>query len=445
MPKRPTPDSTAPRAKSTAPKRPRHRRAAFWRRVLLLLTAAALLWLGREPLCEAAKWQAQRAIRVGRPEVALDWLTCADILSARDAEVAFLKARGYRKLGRFDETRAALIRSGKLGYPVERLEREQWLALAQAGQLREAEPHLAGLLTDPGGDASEICEAYVTGFIRNHRVGEAFLLLDSWAADEPDNPLPEVLRGKLQIELGRWEDAEKSLARASALRPGDTEADYYLANVLVERKRTREALPVYERCAVQAADPTELRRAKIGQVRCLRTLGDAERARSLLERMLRKEPGERDALIELARVEMEAGRFAEAVADLEQADARRDHDLEVRYAWAGALRGAGRLEEARKEFEEIAQAQSSLTRAANLLDRVRKKPDDVEARFEAGRTFLRYGEPEKGLFWLRSVLDYAPDHGPTCRLLAEYYERRSAEDRRFAALAHEYRRRAGAG
>lgn len=403
----------------------------------------ALIWPGRVWLAGVPKWQARRALADRQPERAQQWLDVVDRLAVHDGEAEFLRARAFRKQGRLDKTRDALLRAAKLGYPVERLEREQWLALAQAGQLREAEPHLPGLLTDPEEDAAEICEAYVTGFIRGHRADQAAALLDVWAADFPDDPLPWLMRGKLLIELSQWPQAEQALEKARSLRPDDPEAAYYLASVFVERRRLPEALELYERSATAAEDDEARGRALIGQVRCLRTLGRSEDARRVTEEILRKSPGNRDALIELGRLEADAGNFDEAVAALGKADARSHPDIEVRYAWAGALRGAGRVDDARAEFERVGKAQTELARATGLVNRVLKSPADVDARYEAGRIFLEYGEPEKGLIWLQSVLNYAPAHGPTCRLLADYYRRRSADDPRFAELARFYAEKAG--
>jgi tetratricopeptide (TPR) repeat protein len=442
VPKRSTIDAAA-RDAAASPRQPWYRRGLVWRRLALLGVLVALLWPGRVWLAAFPKWQARQALADRRPEQALEWLSVVDRLAVEDAEAEFLRARAFRKQGELGKTRDALLRAAKLGYPVKRLEREQWLALAQAGQMREAEPHLPALLTDPGDDAAEICEAYVTGFIRNQRADQAAPLLESWSADFPNDPLPWLMRGKLFIELTQWPQAEQALKKALALRPEDSEAAYYLANVLVERRQLPEALELYERSAANADDGEDRNRARIGQVKCLRALGRSDEGRRVAEEILRKDPDQRDALIELGRIEADAGRFQEAVASLEKADAQNHHDIEVRYAWAAALRGAGRAEEARAEFERVGKAQAELAKATNMVNRVLKSPADVEARYEAGRIFLEYGQPEKGLVWLQSVLNYAPTHEPTCRLLADYYERRSTEDSRFAELARLYREKSG--
>jgi len=388
------------------------------------------------------KWRARVALSDSRPEDALKSLAWAERLAEGDGETAFLEARALRKLGRLDETRGALLQAAEREFPVERLEREQLLALAQAGQLREAEPHLPRLLADPGEDAAEICEAYAIGFLRNQRAELAAALLSSWSADFPEDPRPWLLLGKLHIEQSQWEQAEHALEEVLTLRPDDPEAAYYLANVFRERRRLPEALDLYERSAAGAANREERDRARSGQVQCLRILGRPEEGRTIAKQILRDDPDHRDALAELGRIEADAGRFVEAVAALEKADARDHPDIEVRYAWAGALRGAGRVEEARAEFDRVGKAQAELARTTNLIGRTIRSPADIEARYEVGRIFLEHGDPEKGLIWLQSVLNYAPTHGPTCRRLADYYKRRAGQDPRFAELAKFYREKA---
>ncbi len=392
----------------------------------------------RSHFAEIPKWQARQAIRDRDADKALAWLANAESLTRRDPEIEFLKARAYRRQGELDKTRSSLVRALELGFPVERVEREQWLALAQAGQLKEAEPHLAKLLMDPQGDEAEICEAYVTGYIRSHRIDDAFPLVRSWAADSPDDPLPPLTEGKLWIELGNTKEAERPLMHALDLNPECHEAAYYLANVYLDDLRTKEALELYQRCAANMSDPQDRDRARIGQAHCHRALADPEQGRKILAEMLKENPANRDALIELGRTESDLGRYPEALAALEKGDARNHHDIEVRYAWAGALRSAGRIEEARKEFEKIGGAQAALARTPNLMDRIRENPGDVEARYEAGEVFLKYGDPEKGITWLQSVLDYEPGHGPAKTLLAEYYARRAKENPKFGALAKRY-------
>ena len=49
-----------------------------------------------------------------------------------------------------------------------------------------------------------------------------------------------------------------------------------------------------------------------------------------------------------------------------------------------------------------------------------KESNDLEARFEVGRLYTKYGTIEEGIRWLKTVLAVDPDHEPTHALLADY-------------------------
>lgn len=369
------------------------------------------------------------------------WLDVATTLVGKSGEERFLRARANRKLGRLDATRSLLVEAAQLGCPQERLEREQWLVLAQAGQLREAEPHLARLLTDPQGDGPDICEAYVNGFFVNHRLSEAYRLLDAWAADYPQDPQPHFFRGQMLLGQQRAAEAESSYREALARQPRFPAATYGLAQSLREQSRVEEAIPYYT-AVLKAAEHAVA--ARVGLAGCWTSLGRSSEARQLLQEARRMQPADPAVLQELARIELHAGNLAEAVTLLESAVARDARDSELRYVLATALARAGRPAEAKPHFQYVNEARIALSEAQRLTDHLAARPDDVEARFTVGRIHLQYGSREKGLQWLRSVLNYDANHQPTRALLAEHYALRRSQVSTPAGLAETERNLGGA-
>jgi Tfp pilus assembly protein PilF len=63
-------------------------------------------------------------------------------------------------------------------------------------------------------------------------------------------------------------------------------------------------------------------------------------------------------------------------------------------------------------------------RIIQLQTRILNGPTDVATRLELARRMLECGRVEEGLNGTREVLRADPDHGPTHRLLADYYARR---------------------
>ena len=116
--------------------------------------------VGWTPWC-LRRFQAALAVQdVGRAET---WLNRADWLPRSAGERAFLRARLSRQLGRPEAFAASIERALQQGYPVERLEREDLLRRAQAGDLAPLEAQVGSLLIQ-GEDLPAICEAYVAGF-----------------------------------------------------------------------------------------------------------------------------------------------------------------------------------------------------------------------------------------------------------------------------------------
>jgi tetratricopeptide (TPR) repeat protein len=160
--------------------------------VLLLLIWQRQLWLGG--LLDS---RVRTALQQQEPERALWWLDWMERFLGRAAETELLRARAYRHLGRWPDVEAALKRADEQQAPRRLLEREQTLALAQSGQLRRAEPQLARLLSDDRDDPTDVCEAFVIGYMRSQRQANALHLIDGWLADAPQDFRPYLYRARI--------------------------------------------------------------------------------------------------------------------------------------------------------------------------------------------------------------------------------------------------------
>lgn len=334
-----------------------------------------------------------------------------------DGESSFLRARLCRKRGDWTGVRDSLLLARDLHFPVNQLEREQWLTLAQSGQLRAAEPFLAGLLTDPREDGAEICEAYVNGFFLNYRMPEALQLLDAWIADYPRDPEPLLIRSKIRVEQQFLKEAEADLRTAWSLDRTSSTAGLDLADVLVLERRIDDALKIYQQVS---AWPTHPKRAELGVAKALRLLNQPEAARSVSQELVQRDPNDREALLELALADLELNRHEAAASSLKRALTLNPRSLVVRQALARALRATGDHEAARNHAEYVAEAQTALQRADKLTAQVSQHPEDVQARYEIGMIYLQYAVPERGIQWLKSALNYDPNHQAATRALKEY-------------------------
>lgn len=400
--------------------------------ILVILAVICRDWLAAIPNAQARKCLARRD-----EQRALAWLRFSRRLSDRNPETDFLLARVHRRQGETDLVHEHLLRAADLGWPLEDVNREQWLALAQSGQMQAAGPHLPELLQDPRGDAVEICEAYVIGYTKMHHLGAAARLLDVWIRDFPNDPQAHFLRGVLHRDARLFDKAERDLRRALEVDRGHHAAALSLAEVLYEHKKTEQALAFFRR-AEQGAD--EKTAALIGQARCLQALSRPDEARGLLEDVLASSETNADALVALARLEIEEGNYQAVIDRLEPAAEREVRNREVRFVLGTALRRCGRNEEALAHFKYCEEAADQIDLAARLKPQVSERPRDPDLRYQIGKKYLDYGFPKDGLIWLESALQCDPRHKATHVALADYYGSKVGEGRKYVELAERHRR-----
>jgi tetratricopeptide (TPR) repeat protein len=392
------------------------------RKAIFLAVAAVLLCLC---IVNFDDWRVSRQLAIARsalqardPKTAMNALGEAARLSPANGEVHFWMARVYRRQGDLQKVRQSLEKAARYGIALHRIRREEWLAMAQAGQMREAAPHLRELLVDPGDDGPEICEAFVNGYFVTYQLGDAFRILEAWEKDFPQDPQPLVFRAAFSAKTDSWTAAVGYLRQAMALAPQRDDIQRELANGLLNLRETAEAEKLFQQLLKSHPEDPEL---LVGWVQILLERGNADEARSSLNRILQTHPQNFVALRTLGQLELNDGHTDEAVRYLEMAVKLKSYDTEVRYTLGTAFQKMKRSAEAREQFDFVAKSQEALQRVDQLTSRVRVKNDDLEARFEIAELLREYGEPKDRLLWLRSIVALDPSYQPAHRELAKYY------------------------
>lgn len=429
-------------AVSPPPRRAPRRR--LWVFILLLIVAAASAWFSRDWLARIPNALARRSIASRDLERAAGWLAWSRRISPENAEAEFLRARISRREGQMTDTRRHIKQALDWGWSAEQLDREQWLALAQAGQMQQAQPKLAELLANASEDGAEVCEAYVIGALRMRQLGLVEALLEAWTRDYPLDAQPHFWRALMNKEIDKPDEAERNLRYALELNPRHREAALVLAEVLyLDRKLAAEALPYYERATESAKNRTA---ATLGLARCLRTLGRQPEAESALTKRLAEAPGDQELTIELANSYIERGNYEPALKMLEPLVTRDSRNRELRYAYGVALRSVGRGSEAEPHLAYAAEAGREFDRIQVLTHQAIGQPQNAEIRYEIGRSLLKYGVYKEAIVWLESALQCDPMHKEAHRLLADYYGEKASEgDVEYARLATLHRQLAELG
>ena len=392
--------------------------ARSWSRWIgLAIAATALLCLFPIVDRKVRIHYAEQALRDRKAQLSLEWLSGVPN-STSQGHKEFLTARAYRRLGEMKLVRDWLAAAHIEGYPVEILEREQWLAMAQSGQMREAEPPLRLLLQDPGDDGAEICEAYVSGYVRNHEVQRALPIVDAWQADFPMDPLPHVIRAGRFREMENWNEAVIAYRKSLDLRPDDTQVRLQLAICLKTSLKLREAEVEFQACLKETPEDKELL-AEWGDM--LLSDGRVSEAKAAFDRLLTIDPKNFAGRAATGKIQLMNGKVDEALKVLGPLHEERPYDSKVLYSFASSLQAAGKTEEAAAQFQKVTEAEAALHMKRKLLDELGACEDPINQHFRIGQIAMKYESPDEGLRWLMKVIDLDPGHVGAYDSLADYY------------------------
>lgn len=254
-----------------------------------------------------------------------------------------------------------------------------------------------------------------------------------------------LLLAELDLDGGNATMAELGFARAAKLRPGDPRARAGLARAMAQQERVGEALELLDpEPGLAAADRARLLGLK-GTL--LTQQGDHEAARAALAAALAATPEDPDRLVELALLEIAAGRPAEADRLIAEALARDPEHVGALLARGSRQSAQQLLTAAEATFERAARlaadqhrrqqrlsALLALAEAQLLRQRTDAAADTLAAldaiapaapavRFVRASIAAQRGEDRRAIDELLEILRESPDDLPARRLLGLAYAR----------------------
>lgn len=411
----------------------RSRKTALW--LLTLVCVASLgAWGWRDGFHAWLIHRAKLRIESRQPEAAIEALSSIVSSNPQNGEAHYLLAKANRRLGKMLQVRSHLENALRLGYDVKAVTREQWLAQAQSGQMREAEPHLADLLVNQDEDVRNVSEAYVNGYFLTNKLADAFRLLDVWQADFPNDPQPYVFRGQFFESRTRFADAENAYREALHRDPQRIDLEIRLARCLVVLRKYDEGRLQIDK--ILAKYPQQ-REAQEILANCLFEQGETDECRRLTQRLLTETPRNVTLRKLSVKLQLQENQSPTVPPLLTELVAERPFDLEVRYLYATTLQGVGETKKAADEFQFVAAARNEIARARKLQETIEfQEPANIDLRFQIGEILLNYESPEAGAGWMRSVLEIDPTHQAAHQALADYYQRIGAYEQAQVHRSH---------
>jgi len=192
-----------------------------------------------------------------------------------------------------------------------------------------------------------------------------------------------------------------------------------VAEMLLEDKQPDEALPHLDYLQAKDAENPQVL-ARLGQCRYLE--GKPEEARPLLEKAKISMPDDGPLLLHLAKLDVEGGQVEPAIELLNRLLKRDPGDTEARYLLVNTLRLAGKGAEAVVELKEY-ERQSQIVKAANdLLQAEARTPStDADSVARIGKMLLELGQEPQALYWLDKALERDPSCQPAHKAMADYF------------------------
>jgi Tfp pilus assembly protein PilF len=292
----------------------------------------------------------------------------------------------------------------------------------QLGELVDVEEYLLNCVDNQHPDSALILETLAGAYMRNLRYVPALSALNRWVEVAPHSALAHQQRGWL---LDRAMDHQGALAdyrRAVELAADLVPARLRLAELLLQENEVAEAAGHLELLHSRHPDRADVT-ARLGQ--CRFQQGRADEARRLLEAAEARLPDDPFLLIHLAKLDLQDSDPARAERRVRHLLAVDPADAEGQYVLIQVLRQQGKRDEAEACQGRYRDTQALLRRVNVLLrDEVERSPSDPATPSEAGMGLLRLGQDRLALYWLHEALRRDPDHQPSHRALADYYQRK---------------------
>lgn len=179
---------------------------------------------------------------------------------------------------------------------------------------------------------------------------KALKTIDTSVSLAPTVTKSQVLRGRILLEMGEYEDALNAFATAIELDPGHIEANFHRGVAFERISRWEEALTQYQKAA--KLDPTESRFV-VAQAEMLLELRRRDDSRALLESALERFPNSAAVRHSLASVALLDGSPDLAARLLREARLLAPEDTGVLEDLARAEMSNGRYAEAEEALREL--------------------------------------------------------------------------------------------
>ena len=246
---------------------------------------------------------------------------------------------------------------------------------------------LAGCSEASDTEAKEYFERAKTYF-QQGELKASVIELKNVLKNNPKHADARSLLGQVYVALGAAPAAEKELRKAQELGSKDPKLATALARAALLQKQFDKVLEQFEAAGLSDDIAWLLLRAQ-----ALFGLDRRDEAKQAFALILAREPGNVDAMREVARITLVEGDSVQARKQLEQAAARADNDIAT---WL--LKGELEL-----SLQDLAAAEASFAKAVAI------NPENITARIGMVRASLGLKKPDQAEEHLKIAAERAPE------------------------------------
>jgi tetratricopeptide (TPR) repeat protein len=345
---------------------------------------------------------------------------CLKVLP-NDAQVHLLAGRAARRALDFREARKHFKECERIGGQTPALALEEGLLRVQQGDVERSGPTWLREVDKGHVEAPLILEALVEGYMQVHRLSDAIVCIERWEKLEQNNLYFYLLRASIREQIPNFEPAASDYRRVLELNPDYQPARLGLARMLLELHECAEALQQLEILRqLQPDNPTVL----VLMARCYLDLAQPEKARQALDQALALDPKNQPALVISAKLALQEGAPEWAETLVRQALAIDPYERQANFLFEQCLRQTGKIAQADEQLAKLKRLEADWNALHEITTiKMGAAPQDPELAYQAGVLLMRLGDESNAVQWLQRALQINPNHAPSHRALADYYER----------------------
>jgi Tfp pilus assembly protein PilF len=315
----------------------------------------------------------------------------------------------------------AIEQAKKLGFDPDLIARLVAICQSRAGRINEAEPILERAFHQESEPRLEVAKEMAKIYLTSFRLVQAGNAVERSRLLAPEDPQPYLWSNEIESR-GSAEPAIliQNYRAALARDPNLDKARLALAEQLSKARHFDDAEHEYR--IYLKRNPKDAA-ALVGFGRTFFQRGDVATSTQYFEAALEVDPRQPDALKELGQMDLQQGQFQKARDRLKLVTEMQPFAYDVRYSFAQALRLAGDESRSRIETANAVRLRKEQDHILKLRTSLRGNPNNPAVRFEVAKWMIENGHVQEGLDWTSEILRAEPRHGPTHRLLADYYQK----------------------